>query len=68
MNLQTSPSQKVDYSPPPVEGDFYRIADLLDDNERAILKRVRNFTARSQRTAILATYWSPIPGRSSRAR
>ena len=44
MNLQTSPSRTVNYSPPPVEGDFYRIADLLDDNERAILKRVRNFT------------------------
>ena len=32
-----------EYSPPPVNGDFYKIADLLDPKERAVVKRVRDF-------------------------
>jgi len=35
---------KTDYTPPPVEGDFYRIAAVLNDSERAPLKNVREFT------------------------
>ena len=31
------------FVPPPVNGDFYRIADLLDPTERAVVKRVRDF-------------------------
>ena len=31
------------YIPPPVNGDFYRITDLLDPKERAVVKRVRDF-------------------------
>jgi glutaryl-CoA dehydrogenase len=32
---------KTDYAPPPIEGDFYRIAAVLSDSERALLKNVR---------------------------
>src|SRR4029077_19877466 len=43
MSQQTSLSRKVDYSVPPVGGDFYRIGHLLNDGESAIVKRGRNF-------------------------
>ena len=36
-------ARKQDYSPPPVNGDFYQIAGTLDAKEREVLKRVRNF-------------------------
>ena len=35
-------AREKEYSPPPVNGDFYKIADLLDPKERAVVKRVRN--------------------------
>ncbi len=41
---QAKPIGKPDYAPPPIEGDFYRIAAVLNDGERALLKRVREFT------------------------
>ena len=36
MNVQKAPSQKVDYCPPPPEGDFYRIADILARDPEAL--------------------------------
>ena len=27
---------KTDYAPPPIEGDFYRIAAVMNDSERAL--------------------------------
>ncbi len=56
MNVQKAPSQKVDYCPPPPEGDFYRIADILDESERAVLKRVRDFMDREV-APIIEDYW-----------
>jgi glutaryl-CoA dehydrogenase len=56
MNVQKAPSQKVDYCPPPPEGDFYRIADILDETERAVLKRVRDFMDREV-APIIEDYW-----------
>jgi len=46
MNQQTSSSRKVDYSAPPIDGDFYRIGNLLNGAERAVVKRVRDFMER----------------------
>jgi len=43
-NPQTTRTAKPDYAPPPVDGDFYRIAAVLNDEERALLRRVRDFT------------------------
>jgi hypothetical protein len=43
MSQQTSLSRKVYYSVPPIDGDFYRIGNLLNDGESAIVKRVRDF-------------------------
>src|SRR5262249_50474288 len=44
------------YVPPPVNGDFYRIADLLDPKERAIAKGVRDFMEREV-APIIEDYW-----------
>ena len=41
---QAKPIGKPDYTPPPIDGDFYRIASVLNDKERALLRRVREFT------------------------
>ena len=38
-----APTKQRAYIPPPVNGDFYRITDLLDQKERAVVKRVRDF-------------------------
>ena len=46
MTKQTSLSRKLDYSVPPVDGDFYRVANLLNDAESAVVKRVRDFMER----------------------
>ena len=41
---QVKPVGKPDYTPPPIEGDFYRISAVLNESERVLLKRVREFT------------------------
>ena len=56
MNVQKAPSPKADYCPPPPNGDFYRIADILDEGERAILKRVCDFMDREV-APIIEDYW-----------
>src|SRR5258705_2231168 len=48
---------KSDYAPPPIEGDFYRIAAVLNDSERTLLKRVREFTE-SVIAPVIEDYWS----------
>ena len=56
MSVQPNPPRKADYSPPPVNADFYRIADLLDEKERAVAKRVREFMEREV-APIIEEYW-----------
>ena len=46
-----------DYAPPPVDGDFYRIARVLNDEERALLKRVREFTE-GVVAPVIEDYWA----------
>jgi glutaryl-CoA dehydrogenase len=41
---QATSTKGADYTPPPINGDFYRIASVLDDKDRALLQRVREFT------------------------
>jgi glutaryl-CoA dehydrogenase len=48
---------KTDYAPPPIEGDFYRIAAVLNDSERTLLKRVREFTE-DVIAPVIEDYWS----------
>jgi glutaryl-CoA dehydrogenase len=56
MNVHNAPSQKAEYCPPPPNGDFYRIANILDDDERAVVKRVRDF-AEQDVAPIIEDYW-----------
>jgi glutaryl-CoA dehydrogenase len=44
------------FVPPPVNGDFYRIADQLDSKERAVVKRVRDFME-AEVAPIIEDYW-----------
>ncbi len=48
---------KTDYVPPPIDGDFYRIAAVMNDSERALLKRVREFTE-GVIAPVIEDYWS----------
>ena len=54
---QAKTTAKPDYAPPPVEGDFYRIAAILNESERALLKRVREFTE-GVVAPVIEDYWS----------
>jgi glutaryl-CoA dehydrogenase len=48
---------KTDYAPPPIDGDFYRIAAVMNDSERALLKRVREFME-GVVAPVIEDYWS----------
>src|SRR5258705_10393348 len=54
---QAKSTGKTDYAPPPIEGDFYRIAAVLNDGERTLLKRVREFTE-GVIAPVIEDYWS----------
>src|ERR1700733_6654061 len=56
-NPQTTRFEKQDYAPPPIDGDFYRIATVLNESERALLKRVREFTE-GVVAPVIEDYWS----------
>jgi hypothetical protein len=43
-NPEATQVRRPDYVPPPIDGDFYRIANVLNEKERALLRRVREFT------------------------
>lgn len=43
ISMTEAPPRKKPYQPPPIEGDFYGIENLLNDDERAVLARVRHF-------------------------
>jgi glutaryl-CoA dehydrogenase len=45
------------FVPPPVNGDFYRITDLLDQKERAAVKCVRDFME-AEVAPIIEDYWA----------
>src|SRR5271170_4593576 len=52
-----APAKERGFVPPPVNGDFYRITDLLDPKERAVVKRVREFME-SEVAPIIEDYWA----------
>lgn len=45
------------YTPPPINGDFYNIAGLLSDRERAVLAKVRHF-AETEVAPVVEDYWA----------
>src|SRR5262245_33642381 len=56
-NVQPLSPPKTAYAPPPVDGDFYRIADLLANQERPIFARVRAFME-AEVAPVINDYWS----------
>ena len=54
---QVTTSRKKEYIPPDVDGDYYRTLDLLDDKERAVVKRVRDF-CEAVVAPIIEEYWA----------
>src|SRR6202046_1478836 len=56
-NPQVTRFEKQDYAPPPIDGDFYRIAAVLNESERALLKRVREFTE-GVVAPVIEDYWN----------
>ncbi|CEJ15031.1 Acyl-CoA dehydrogenase [bacterium YEK0313] len=57
MTVQATESQKPAYAPPPVNGDFYRMLHLLGEDERAVVRRVRDFME-SEIAPIIEDYWA----------
>src|ERR1700728_4926502 len=56
-NPQVTRFEKQDYAPPPIDGDFYRIAAVINESERALLKRVREFTE-GVIAPVIEDYWN----------
>jgi glutaryl-CoA dehydrogenase len=57
MNVQGSSARKAEHVAPPIDGDFYRIADLLDPKERVVAQRVREFME-AEIAPIIEDYWA----------
>jgi glutaryl-CoA dehydrogenase len=57
MTAKSSSARKAEYLAPPIDGDFYRIADLLDAKERVVAKRVRDFME-AEVAPIIEDYWA----------
>jgi glutaryl-CoA dehydrogenase len=55
-NTEATQGRRPDYVPPPIDGDFYRIANVLNDKERALLGKVREFTE-SVVAPVIEDYW-----------
>jgi glutaryl-CoA dehydrogenase len=57
MTVQGSSTRKAEHIAPPIDGDFYRIADLLDAKERVVAQRVRDFME-TEVAPIIEDYWA----------
>src|ERR1700722_11676098 len=55
--MQATVTPEAPFTPPAVDGDFYRIADVLDDRGRAVAARVRDFME-SEVAPIIGDYWN----------
>src|ERR1700752_2683039 len=53
---QTTQTKRPEYVPPPVDGDYYRITSVVSDSERALLRRVRDFTE-GVVAPVIEEYW-----------
>jgi glutaryl-CoA dehydrogenase len=54
---QESRTRASDYAPPPIDGDFYKIASVLNGEERELLERVREFT-NGVVAPVIEDYWA----------
>ncbi|MGY3530965.1 acyl-CoA dehydrogenase family protein [Bradyrhizobium sp. USDA 4452] len=56
-NAHATRPARPDCAPPPINGNFYGIASVLDDKERALLRRVREFTEGTV-APVIEEFWS----------
>ena len=64
--MQAHPARKSDFIPPPVEGDFYRIADLLNEKERAVrLRQLQSQGLMTEEHASLAKAYCTVKRRET---
>lgn len=56
-NAHATRPARPDCAPPPINGDFYGIASVLNDKERALLRRVREFTE-GVVAPVIEEFWS----------
>lgn len=56
MNAQAPAAKRPEYAPPPVNGDFYRVGELLSADEAKIVSRVRSFME-THVSPIIEDYW-----------
>src|SRR6202048_784118 len=54
---QVAQAERPAYSPPTVNGDFYRIGNVLTERERTLIKRVREF-AEGIVAPVIEDYWA----------
>ena len=54
---QAGQAKRPAYSPPTVNGDFYKIGNVLNERERALIKRVRKF-AEEAVAPVIEDYWA----------
>jgi len=54
---QAAQAERPAYWPPPVNRDFDKISNLLNDGERALIKRVREFT-QGVMAPVIEDYWA----------
>ncbi|HEY4738531.1 MAG TPA: hypothetical protein VIH63_14180 [Xanthobacteraceae bacterium] len=54
---QAAQAKRPVYTPPPINGDFYKIENILNDKERALIKRVRDFTE-GVVAPVIEDYWA----------
>ena len=55
-NPQATGTRRPDYVPPPIDGDFYGIANVMSESERGLLRRVRAFTE-GVVAPVIEEYW-----------
>jgi glutaryl-CoA dehydrogenase len=54
---QAAQPKRPAYTPPPINGDFYKIGSILNDKERALIRRVREFTE-GVVAPVIEDYWA----------
>src|ERR1700748_2533638 len=57
VSMDRARAKEKEFIPPPVNGDFYRSADLLDPHEQTVVKRVRSFME-EEVAPIIEDYWA----------
>lgn len=56
MNVQATAAKRPEYAPPPINGDFYRVGELLSADEAKTVAKVRGFME-AEVAPIIEDHW-----------